>query len=137
MKRRWLLGGAGCLLMGYAVLGALADPDVNPPGHLAFLAAVLVGHDAVLMPLAIGVGVLLGRFAGRVRTVLQAALFVSAVITFITLPLVLGPGRSADNPSALPKDYGRGLRLVLAAIWLGAAAALALRRFRRASPPTG
>src|SRR6266511_2419060 len=109
MKRRRLLGGAGCLLMGYAVLGALADPDVNPPGHLAFLAAVLVGHDAVLMPLAIGVGVLLGRFAGRVRTVLQAALFVSAVITFITLPLVLGPGR--------------------------AAAALALRRFRRASPP--
>ncbi len=98
MKRRWLLGGAGCLLMGYAVLGALADPDVNPPGHLAFLAAVLVGHDAVLMPLAIGVGVLLGRFAGRVRTVLQAALFVSAVITFITLPLVLGPGRGPRQP---------------------------------------
>lgn len=37
-----LLGGA---VMAYAVRGALTDPGV-----LLFLAAVLVGHDAVWMP---------------------------------------------------------------------------------------
>ena len=128
MKTRWLLGAAGCLLMAYALTGALTDRDASPFGHLALLAAVLVGHDAVLMPVAIAVGLLVGRFAKGSRAVLQAALFVSAVLAFVTLPLLLGPGGTAGNPSALPRDYARGLLVMLAAVWLTAGAVLLIAR---------
>lgn len=132
----------GALTMGYAVLGALGDRDVKF-GVLLFLAEVLVVHDGLLLPAVIGVGALIGgrprtgdqatggRAPTRVRMGVRVASLVSVCVTFVALPLVLGRGRSADNPSILPLPYGRGLLLTLAAVWILTAAVTAGVHLRR------
>lgn len=113
---------AGILVMGYALVGVLTS---NPLAVLIFLAGVLIGHDFVLMPAVIGVGALIGRFVpARSRAVVRVAALCSLAVTVVALPLVLGYGRTPDNPSALPRDYGWGLVIVLGAIWLGALAVM-------------
>jgi hypothetical protein len=116
---------AGVLVMGYAMVGVLT---AHPLGVLVFLGAVLIGHDFVLMPVVIGVGVLISRFvpAGD-RAVVRAAALCGLAVTVVALPLVLGYGRTPDNPSALPRNYGWGLVIVLGAIWL----AVVVRRLTR------
>ena len=119
----------------YGVIGALTGGG-NLVGHAAFLAAVLIAHDLVLVPIAIGVGVLVVRFVPRwALGPVQAALFASAVVTAVALPFVVGAGRTADNPSRQPLNYNRGLLIVLAVVWLAAAAA-ALRIHLTARRPT-
>jgi hypothetical protein len=127
-SRRSLIA-AGTLLMGYAVVGAIADEPNRLVGHALFLVAVLILHDGVLMPLAIGVGALIGRFVpARGRAVVRVAAYLSVILVVVALPFVLGFGRRPDDPSALPLNYGRGLAIALAAVWLGAAAVLLTRR---------
>ena len=116
----------GALTMAYAVAGALTDPDLKA-GVLLFLLGVLVAHDAILLPLAIAVGALAGRFGA----VVQAALLASLAVTVVAFPLVLARGRIPDNPSVLPLHYGRGLVEVYAFIW-AIAAVVGVRRFLRA-----
>jgi hypothetical protein len=55
------------------------------------------------------------------------------MLTLVALPFVLAPGRDPANPSFLPRDYGRNLLLVDAAILLVAVlwAVLAARRASR------
>ena len=132
---RWwraALGAAGVGLMGFAVLGALGDRDTAPVPHLLFLAALVAAHDGVVLPLAIGVGALVHRYVpARVRGIVQSGLVVSVALAVVALPLVLGFGRGADNPSALPLDYLYGFLVVLAAIWLGVAVLMVGRLIRR------
>lgn len=116
--------------MGYAVVGAVTDADVDLVGVPLFLAAVLVLHDGVFLPLVIGAGVLVDRLVPRPwRATVRAAGIVSVAVSVVALPLVLGVGRSADNPSLLPRDYGAGLLGVLVPVWL----LFLLHRCRRAS----
>ncbi len=123
---------AGTLIMGYAAVGALTDPDLRVGGVLIFLAAVLAGHDVVLLPLIISIGALIGRLVPvGARAIIRAATFCTAAVTVVGLPLVLGYGKSADNPSALPLHYGRGLATVLALIWSVAVASILARRIDR------
>jgi hypothetical protein len=137
---RRVLIAVGGAIMAYAVVGALTDADAHPVGHLVFLAAVLVTHDGVLLPLAIGVGVLIGRYVpSSVRVAVRAAAFTTATLLVVAVPLALGFGRRADDPSALPSNYGRGLVVLLALIWSAVLAhrvATAVRR-RRTAARTG
>jgi len=120
--------------MLYAVLGAVTDPSDRIGGHLIFLAAVLVGHDWFLMPLALAIGALLARAVpSQVRAETAAAAYVSGALILVALPLVLGLGRTPDEPSALPLNYGRGLVISLAVVWFAAGATVLLRRRRRAA----
>ncbi|GIJ43847.1 hypothetical protein Val02_07330 [Virgisporangium aliadipatigenens] len=148
MTVRILLGALGVGLMAFALVGALTDHDARRPGVLVVLAAVLVGHDFVLLPAALLVGTAVTRWLPRpARTPVLGGLFVTAVLAFVALPLALGPGAPADNPSVLPRDYGVGLALTAAVVWSGVAAWIAgaaLRRARRgpgvatpADPGTG
>lgn len=134
---RWLrraLVGAGVVVMAYGLVGAVITVT-NPVGQLLFLAAVLLLHDGLLMPIALAVGTLVGRFVpAGLRAVVAAAVYVSGVLVVVALPFVLGFGRTADEPSALPLNYARGLLVALAAVWLAALACLAARRLRSASP---
>ncbi|GIF23556.1 hypothetical protein BJ973_004165 [Actinoplanes tereljensis] len=119
----------GALVMTYAVTGALTDADVKG-GALVFLIGVLVAHDAVLLPIAIGAGALIGRLVPvRQRAFVRAGLLASLAVTVVAVPLVLARGRAADNPSLLPLHYGRGLLEAYAVIW--AAVAVAAVRSRR------
>lgn len=100
--------------MGYAVVGALADPEIDPAGVLLFLAGVLVGHDIVWMAVLLAAGAALTRSVPRRhRPVTRAAAISVAALSVVALPLVLGFGTSPDNPSALPLPYGRNLAVVL------------------------
>jgi hypothetical protein len=110
---RLLLGALGVATIGYALLAAAADPDVTSGRHTLFLLAVLALHDALLMPAFLLIGALVHHAAaGPSRAIIQAALIATAAVTLVALPLVLGYGRAADNPSALPRDYPAGLALV-------------------------
>jgi hypothetical protein len=136
--RRALIG-VGVVVMAYAVAGALFDADVNLVGVTLFLVALLVLHDAVFLPLVLGAGALIGRFVPvRWQSTVRAAAVVSLAVCVVALPLVLGFGRTPDNPSALPLAYGRGLIVVLLAVWiaalgarLGARKGMERRRARR------
>jgi hypothetical protein len=128
----------GVVVMGYAVLGAVTDPDLKPGGVAVFLAAVLVAHDAVLLPVTTAVGALLARLTPRwAQPGVRAAAITSLAVGVVALPLVLGYGRSADNPSILPLAYGRGLLLILALIWSTALVSTALARYRTRRRPPG
>lgn len=132
---RWALAVAGSLALLYAVTGALASRDMRL-AYLRFLFLVLVGHELVLVPLAVGVGVLMGRFVpSPARAVLQAGLFLSAAVVVVGLPGVLGLGRSPDLPSALPRDYARGMLVLLAVIWIGVGARLTVDAVRTRRSP--
>ena len=121
---RLLLIGAGTAAVLYAVAGALADQDVAVAGVLVFAAAVLVLHDGVLMPLV--------ALAGRALSGMSAAAaIVTLAVVAAGLPLALGFGRPADNPSALPLAYGRNLGLIVGLIWLVFAVRKGWRRSRR------
>jgi hypothetical protein len=118
-RARIVLALVGLVLLVRGVLGTLTDPGTHLAGELAFLATVLIGHDAIVLPVAIGIGAAVARWAPPpVRGPAQAGLFASAVLTFVALPLVIGAGAIPDNPSALPLNYGRGLAVSLAAVWV-------------------
>jgi hypothetical protein len=126
----------GILTMAYAVLGALLDDDVKPFGVLVFLVGVLVAHDGVLLPLVLGAGALIGRYIpARRQPPVRVAALVSLAVSVVALPLVLGFGRSPDNPSVLPLPYGRGLLLVLALVWAVAIGAAVLRTRKEVERP--
>jgi hypothetical protein len=123
---------AGILAMGYAIVGALTDPGLHVGGVLIFLAAVLAAHDIVLLPLIIGFGALIARLVpAGARIAIRVAALCTAAVMVVTLPLVLGYGKSTDNPSALPLAYGRGLATVLTLIWTVALASILGRRVAR------
>jgi len=134
--RRTLIA-VGALVMAYAISGALSDPDVTF-GVLVFLAAVLVVHDGLFLPLTIGAGVLIGRTVrSPLRPVVRAAAVISLAVTVVALPLVLGRGRVPGNPSILPLRYGSGLLILYAIIWAIAGVVAAVRHRRRRRPRPG
>jgi hypothetical protein len=118
--------------MAFAIHGALTDDGEHLRGHLTFLVGVLVADDLVLLPLAIGVGWLLSRYLPAwARGGVQGGLFISAVLTAVAFPFVLGAGRLVDNPSKFPRNYGHGLLIVLGLVWLGVVVWLCVARRRR------
>jgi len=116
---RLVLAGFGLAAIGYGAYGWLFADGAKPVSQFLFLAAVLIGHDFVVLPLAIGAGALITRFApARARRPALVAVAISGAVTLVALPFVLGKGRIADNPSAFPQHYGRNLLLILAFVWL-------------------
>jgi hypothetical protein len=128
---RPVLAALGLGAIGYGAYGWLFADGSKPVSQFLFLAAVLIGHDFVVLPLAIGAGALVTRFApARVRRPALAAVAISGAVTLVALPFVLGKGRVADNPSAFPQHYGRNLMLILAAVWLIAGVAALVHKRR-------
>jgi hypothetical protein len=128
---RALLAAAGLALVGYGLYGWLDAPAGELRGRLLFAAVALVAHDFVVVPLVLAAAALVTRFvAAPARRPVATALAAAAAVSAVALPFVIGAGRIADNSSAFPQHYGRGLLLLLAAIALGAAAWTAARLFR-------
>ena len=82
----------------------------------------------MVAPATVAVGWVVVRFAPRsLKAPLQTALLISAVVVAMSWPALRGYGQIASNPTYLPRDYGTGLALTLAAVW-GACGAWALAR---------
>jgi hypothetical protein len=128
---RILLGAAGAAMAIFAVVGIVTSPDTNLIRQGIFLVSTLLLHDAVLAPLFIAVGFVVGRvIRPPYRAVVQAALIITAAVTFVAVPFLLGYGRQPGLPSALPRNYLGGYAIVLAAIWLVAGAVIIWKQLR-------
>jgi Kef-type K+ transport system membrane component KefB len=122
---------AGILAIGSSAVGVLRAMDLTREPYLRYFVVALIADDLLVFPLALLVGALVVRFLPAwARPVVQGALFVSAAVTIVAIPAVLGYGRSNQLPSALPRDYGRGLLITYAAIWLVAVVLLVVRVLR-------
>jgi hypothetical protein len=120
---RWSWSRTLVLLAGLAALAFGAQQLLSGgratalTSSIPWLAGVLVVHDAVVAPVAVGVGLLLrrtlGAGAGWAAPVVAAGLAVGSVLTLVAAAALAAPG-VPGNPTVLPRDYGRGLLLVLA-----------------------
>ncbi|MFI5840025.1 hypothetical protein ACIA8K_09990 [Catenuloplanes sp. NPDC051500] len=91
---RTLLVTTGLAALAYAAFGLLTDPGSRPVGIAVFLAAVLVAHDLIWLPLVLAAGALISRFVpARGRPVIRALLLTAAAVAAVALPLLLSPGR--------------------------------------------
>lgn len=124
-----LIAGAG--IAGYGVAGAWADrADTRPADLVVWLAGSGVLHDALIAPVVVAAALATRWLPVAARLPVRLGLALSALLTVVFWPVVRGWGRSPSVPSALPLDYGRNLAVVLALIWLAAAAAVVVRARR-------
>ncbi|WP_207936898.1 hypothetical protein [Actinomadura sp. KC216] len=120
--------GAGAALIVVGVRGVLVHlAHADAVVWLAWFAGAAVLHDGVLVPLVLAAGAATSRVPAAYRRIVRAALIVAGCVCAVALPLVLGYGRRADEPSRLPLPYGRNLAIVLALITVVAAVAVAVR----------
>jgi hypothetical protein len=110
---RIVLGVAGAALLGYGLLGL--PTKLGPPqllGLLVWLAAAVVLHDGVIVPVSTLAGAGLTRLGSGLRpasaAVLRGALMTGAVVTLIA-GLLLKAQSVARNTSALEADYAAKL----------------------------
>ncbi|MFE3455040.1 hypothetical protein ACFXJ8_39565 [Nonomuraea sp. NPDC059194] len=103
----YALGGA-LILLGFG--GLILDADRSDLLSWAlWFGGVVVAHDLVIVPLVLAAGLALRRL----RLPYRVAALVGGLVTIVALPMVLGFGRRADNPSQLPLDYPVNLAVVL------------------------
>ena len=128
---RRLLVVAGLAMIGFALFGGGASSLGTWP-YLRFVVETTLGVLVLGLPLALAAGWLIGKLVPPVaRPVVQGAALASVLIALIALPSVLGHGRDATMPSALPRDYATGLWIVLASVWAVAITLIVVRIVRR------
>ncbi|WP_433461312.1 hypothetical protein [Spirillospora sp. CA-128828] len=114
MKTRILAYLAGLGFIALGVRGIVAEVPVAR--WAAWFAGAAILHDGVLVPAVLLAGLVTGLVPAGNRRIARAALVIAACVTAVAIPLVLGYGRRADEPSRLPLPYGRNLAIVLAVI---------------------
>lgn len=136
MNRRprsfWIALLVGWVVIGYGAVGVLRNADTTKPIELVrWFVGAGVAHDAVLAPVAVGVGWLTLRIVPeRARVPVRLALAATALLVAFTWPYVHGYGVTGANPSVLPFAYGRNLAWSVAGIWLLCVAAVVRPRSR-------
>lgn len=135
-RSRWFVPGLiiGWLVIGWGISRAIVDAnDAKPVTVAAFVVAFDALHDAVLVPLLLAGGWLIGRIVpGPARGAVRAATAVSLLVVLFAAPLVGRFGARPTNSSILPLPYARNTLIVLAVVWV-VTAAVVVRRRRRAA----
>lgn len=128
----------GWVLIGIGLRSAVMEVGDAFTRFLLFVAGFAVLHDAIVLPLAAGLSVMIDRFAPpTARIPVRLGLAGSWLLLVVSLPGVLAFGALPDNPSILPANVGRNLAVIVAALWVGVAIASAVRlRSVAAEPPT-
>ncbi len=123
---RWAWYLPGLVAVGWGFYGLIGSTEVLSWG--VFTALGIAGHDLLLAPVAVGVGVLLARFVpSPLRAPLQVGLIGTGVALVASFTLVLGRGTSEDVPSALPFNYAGRVAVLLAVLWVAMAGWAAFR----------
>ncbi|MFI5534040.1 hypothetical protein ACIA8O_36425 [Kitasatospora sp. NPDC051853] len=138
---RWTRGAlvaVGTAAVGYGTAGAVSAGLFGDRPWTDFLLASLLWPLLAAVPLVLVIGAVIVRVVpAGARPVLQAVLFATGIVLVVALPLLVGTGHDPAMPSALPRDYRRGLTLVLSALWAAATLALTVRVLRRRAAPPG
>jgi hypothetical protein len=115
---RTMLGGVGVAALGYGGWLIARWPTHTKPVSLAtWLLGALVLHDGILVPATLIAGVVLTlTVRPRARRYLQGFLVVAAVVTVVTVPLVIREGKAQPGQALLTQDYRSHLIWVLAAV---------------------
>lgn len=129
-RSRWACYAIGTVMACYGTFGLVTATRSNPVAWARIAVIVVIANDGLLAPLILLAGAALLRAPAGARAYLQSGLVISGAVTLIAVPLLLGFGRSADLPSALPLNYGRGLAITLGVVWLGTGAVALTRRMR-------
>jgi protein-S-isoprenylcysteine O-methyltransferase Ste14 len=96
-----------------------------------WLAGGVLGHDALLSPIVVVLGVMATRLApSAARAPLAVALIVWGSITLVAVPVLGRFGALSDNPTLLDRPYQTSW-LVLTGLVVAAVAATSLVRARR------
>ena len=124
-----VVGGA---FMAFGLVSLFAKAGATRPANFAvFFIGLALVHDLVVAPSAILVASGIRRASPRAgRGLLVGSLVVSVIVVAFSVPMLLGWGAQADNPSFLPRNYAFGVAIVLAVVWV-VATAMAITRSRR------
>jgi hypothetical protein len=130
---RWIGLALGLPVIAWGIRGVFMESARTHPAELGrWLVGSAVVHDAVVLPIVLVVGTAARRIVSdRAWPVVRWALATSGVLLLVSWPFVRGYGRSRGNPSLLPRSYGAGVLVALAAVWLASGAWLLLRRAKR------
>ena len=136
---RWPIVTGAVVGAGFAAVGVASllqeSHDTHPFVTARWVVGLALAHDLVLVPLVLVVGAAVRRWSpATARPFVAGGLIVSGALALVAWPLVRGYGRSAGNPSILPRDYGRGLLVALAVTWV---LVLVLHLIRRIRPRPG
>lgn len=125
----WIGLAVGAPIVAWGVRDALVlDTRVLPADLARWTAGLLLAHDALLVPLVVGIGLILRRALPAVAwPPIRWALVTTGVLVLVAWPFVRGYGRTPANPSLLDRPYGTGLLVALALTWLAAALWTAIR----------
>jgi hypothetical protein len=131
VRGRLIAYGFGATLIGVGGVGLLRDAaETRPAGWLVWFAGAALTHDLLLAPLVLGAASLTGRLPEPYRRPVRVSLVLAACVSAVALPMVLGLGNRAGDPSRLPRAYGADLAIVLALIGLAGALAVAVGAIR-------
>lgn len=137
MTGRRILGAVGILAIAFGGVQVLVNWEAASPfGLLAFLVAVVILDDLILVPLALAVGWVVRRtLPERARVPAQLALVVLAGLLLVGVPFALSPARDGESGTLLTEPYWRNLGLLSAslAVLVVIVAVLRSRRAARAS----
>ncbi|QKE82975.1 hypothetical protein [Arthrobacter sp. NEB 688] len=129
---RALLGVVGLAALAW---GLLLVSDLGPQvvDVLVWVVGGILAHDAVLAPVVVGLGALLGLAAPAwMRPPLVRLLVVLGPLTLVAVPVLGRYGARPDNPTLLDRPYRTGW-LVIAAVAVLLTVVGAVRA-RRAQP---
>jgi len=132
---RYALGALGIAAIAAGGLQVIENWDqASPFGLAAFLIAVIVLDDLILMPLALAIAWAVTNYLpSSARPPVQVALVVFTGLAVIAIPFALSPARDGEHGTLLTEPYARNLALLAGLLAIFAATAATIRRPSR--PP--
>jgi hypothetical protein len=134
---RIIFAASGVLVALYGmVMLVLKVPAGNLLWVVVWLVALVLIHDGILAPAIVGLGWGLRRSVpDRGRRYLQTALIAAAMITVISVPMILLRGSQPPAKALLLQNYGLHLLLLLGLIGIVTLVAYAVRIARDRAQP--
>jgi hypothetical protein len=120
----WALLPVGGLFIAWGLTGLLRNAASSVPASwLRWFIGGLLAEDLLLIPAILAMGLAIRHLPAGLQPPARAALIVSGTLALMSVPLLLGYGRSAQpgNSSVLPGDYPASLGITVGAVWAAAA----------------
>ncbi len=131
MRARVLLGALGVAAAAYGAWSLLGEGLADTVTAAIWLAAGVVLHDFLLVPLTLAVCWLGARVLPTGgRAAVAAGLVVLGTLTLLAVPVLGGWGANSDNPTILGRDYSTGWLVVATLTVAGVLAGLVTSRRR-------